>query len=118
MKRLEFRVALTITVFLSVIGIWPGLRGFGPFAGSKLDRSLPLLQTFMGLLAGMSLLALAAMIWRRRRAENELGRSHWLARAIIEGATDAVFVKDLQGRYLMMNRAGAQFLGKRVEEVL
>ena len=39
-------------------------------------------------------------------------------KGITEGTTDAVFVKDLQGRYLMMNSAGAGFLGRSVEEVL
>ncbi len=28
----------------------------------------------------------------------------------MEGTTDSVFVKDLQGRYLMINPAGARFL--------
>jgi PAS domain S-box-containing protein len=38
--------------------------------------------------------------------------------AVVEGATDAIFVKDGQGRYLMINRAGARFLGKSAEEVV
>src|SRR5258707_8984090 len=41
-----------------------------------------------------------------------------LLQGIMEGTTDAVFVKDLQGRYLMINPAGAQFLGRTVESVL
>jgi PAS domain S-box-containing protein len=39
-------------------------------------------------------------------------------RAVIDGTTDAVYVKDRQGRYLMMNAAGAEFLGKTVAEVI
>jgi len=41
-----------------------------------------------------------------------------LLRGITEGTTDAVYVKDLQGRYLMMNSAGARFLGRSVEELI
>src|SRR5271169_6148154 len=41
-----------------------------------------------------------------------------LLKGITEGTTDAVFVKDLQGRYLMMNSAGAHFLGRSIEEVV
>jgi two-component system cell cycle sensor histidine kinase/response regulator CckA len=41
-----------------------------------------------------------------------------LLQGIIEGTTDAVFVKDLRGRYLMINSAGALPLGHRVEEVI
>jgi len=43
---------------------------------------------------------------------------HALLHAVVEGIPDAVFVKDRQGRYLMINSAGARFLGKSVEEVL
>jgi PAS domain S-box-containing protein len=48
----------------------------------------------------------------------DLQRNIYLLRGITEGTTDAVFVKDLQGRYLMINSAGADFVGKRVEEIL
>src|SRR5208282_3376800 len=41
-----------------------------------------------------------------------------LLQGITEGTTDAVFVKDLQGRYLMINSAGARFLGRSIEEVI
>lgn len=48
----------------------------------------------------------------------ELQHTVSLLRGITEGTTDAVFVKDLQGRYLMINSAGAAFAGKSVEEIL
>ena len=54
----------------------------------------------------------------RKRTEQALVESHNLLNAIVEGTDDCVFVKDLQGRYLMMNRAGAKLMGKRVEEVI
>jgi PAS domain S-box-containing protein/diguanylate cyclase (GGDEF)-like protein len=38
--------------------------------------------------------------------------------SVIESTTDAIFVKDLQGRYFTVNSAGASLLGKPVEEVL
>ncbi|MGA8213955.1 MAG: PAS domain S-box protein [Candidatus Sulfotelmatobacter sp.] len=41
-----------------------------------------------------------------------------LLQGITEGTTDSVFVKDLQGRYLMINSAGARLLGRTVEEVI
>jgi two-component system, cell cycle sensor histidine kinase and response regulator CckA len=41
-----------------------------------------------------------------------------LLQGITEGTTDSIFVKDLQGRYLMINSAGAGLLGRRVEEVI
>lgn len=57
-------------------------------------------------------------ITERKRAEEELKESHDLLQSVMEGTTDAVFVKDLQGRYLMINRAGAEALGKSVEEIV
>ena len=47
----------------------------------------------------------------------ELQHSVSLLRGITEGTTDAVFVKDLQGRYLMINSAGAAFAGRSVDEI-
>jgi diguanylate cyclase (GGDEF)-like protein/PAS domain S-box-containing protein len=37
---------------------------------------------------------------------------------VINGTSDAVFVKDLQGRYLLVNRATAEFLNRPAEEIL
>jgi len=51
-------------------------------------------------------------------SSRELQKNLTLLQGITEGTIDAVFVKDLQGRYLMINSAGARFLGRSVEEVL
>lgn len=47
-----------------------------------------------------------------------LQKNHAILAAVTEGTTDAVFVKDCEGRYLMINSAGAAFLGKSVDEVI
>jgi formate hydrogenlyase transcriptional activator len=41
-----------------------------------------------------------------------------LLQAIFEGTTDAVFVKDLAGRYLAINSAGARCIGRPVSEII
>jgi two-component system, cell cycle sensor histidine kinase and response regulator CckA len=64
------------------------------------------------------MIAVVRDITERKGAEQALIESHSLLNAVVEGTTDAVFVKDLQGRYLMINSAGARFLGKSVEEVV
>ncbi len=51
-------------------------------------------------------------------SSRELQKNLSLLQGITEGTTDSVFVKDLQGRYLMINSAGAQLLGRGVEEVI
>jgi two-component system cell cycle sensor histidine kinase/response regulator CckA len=54
----------------------------------------------------------------RKRAEQALLESHGLLNAVIEGTTDAIFVKDLEGRYRLINSAGARFLGRSVADVI
>ena len=55
---------------------------------------------------------------KHHEAEEALRASHALLKAVTEGTTDAVFVKDREGRYLMINSAGARALGHSVEVVL
>ncbi len=51
-------------------------------------------------------------------SSRELQKNLTLLQGITEGTTDSVWVKDLQGRYLMINSAGAGFLGRSVADVL
>ncbi len=57
-------------------------------------------------------------ITERKRAQEKLQESYNLLQAISEGTTDSIFVKDLQGRYLSINSAGAQAMGKAIDEIL
>ncbi len=57
-------------------------------------------------------------VTKRRRAEAELRRTGELLRAVSDGTTDAVFVKDRDGKYLLFNPAAAKFVGRPVAEVL
>jgi two-component system cell cycle sensor histidine kinase/response regulator CckA len=62
--------------------------------------------------------SLARDVTERRRAEQALRESHELLHAVIEGTPDAVFLKDVAGRYLMINTAGARFVGKDVDQII
>ena len=53
-----------------------------------------------------------------KEAEEKLSRSHQLMEAVTEGTTDAIFAKDAEGRYVMINTAGAAFLGRTPAEVI
>ncbi|MEK6302038.1 MAG: PAS domain S-box protein [Acidobacteriota bacterium] len=57
-------------------------------------------------------------ITEQERAHEALQESHNLQSAVVEATPDAVFVKDRQGRYQMINSAGAGFVGKPVEEII
>ena len=52
------------------------------------------------------------------RQVEDLRCRHDRLRAVVDGTTDAVFVKDLQGRYLMVNPATCTFVGQSEEDML
>jgi len=54
----------------------------------------------------------------RKHAEAELRKAAELLEAVAAGTTDAVFVKDLSGKYLLFNQAAAGFVGKSISEVI
>ncbi|MFM1876537.1 MAG: hypothetical protein RL266_2274, partial [Bacteroidota bacterium] len=47
-----------------------------------------------------------------------LQRENDLLNSIIQSASDSIYAKDLEGRYITINQAGAGFLGKTIEEVI
>jgi PAS domain S-box-containing protein len=59
-----------------------------------------------------------ALAIERKRAEEALRQSNGILMAVIQGTSDSIFVKDLEGRYLMMNPAGAEFVKRPVEQIL
>jgi PAS domain S-box-containing protein len=54
----------------------------------------------------------------RKMREQELKRLHTTLQALIEGSTDAICVKDLDGRYIVVNRTMAEQLGYPVEQII
>lgn len=54
----------------------------------------------------------------RASVEMELRRDRDLLNAVVESTTDAVFVKDMLGRYVLLNSAAARAFGRPAEEVL
>jgi PAS domain S-box-containing protein len=72
-----------------------------------------LLLVVGGLVIGQKHLAQEASAADEARRESEQRML-----AIMEGTSDAVFIKDLKGRYLLFNRAAGQFFGKSPGEVL
>ncbi len=58
------------------------------------------------------------LLAERLHAEEARREAHALLHAVVEGATDAILLKDLAGRYRMINAAGARFLGRTAIEVV
>ena len=69
--RFGRREASLAIVLLSSIAVWGTLHGAGPFATGTKNESLLLLQSFMGIVAVMTL-ALAAQAAERRRVDEQI----------------------------------------------
>lgn len=87
------------------------LTVFGGFTASGLFVSVGKGFGFVVLSAG-----LVFGLCRReyRKSAHDMG----LLRAVVEGTTDAVFVKDRDGRYLLVNDAGSKFIGRPASEII
>ncbi|MBZ0069100.1 MAG: PAS domain S-box protein, partial [Thiobacillus sp.] len=57
-------------------------------------------------------------VTERKRRETELKRLHSILNALVEGSTDAIFVKDREGRYLVVNHAMATLIGRPMEAII
>jgi PAS domain S-box-containing protein len=54
---------------------------------------------------------------KQRESAVKLEERNTLLKAVFEGAGDAIYVKDLEGRYLIGNNVALRFLGKDLEEI-
>ena len=55
---------------------------------------------------------------RQERAHAELRHSNDLLHSIVEGTSEAIYLKDSEGRYKLINAAGARYMGRSPQEVL
>lgn len=53
-----------------------------------------------------------------KRTELELAQKNSILQAIIEGTSDVIVAKDLQGRYVIANQTASEWLGVSVEEII
>lgn len=108
-----------------VSGLTERERGLLAGRSAELNRLSRSAQLTVGLATGASLCFVAVALWlltteiaRRRRVERELNAKQSMVESIIEGTADTVYVKDLDGRYLLINSAGAATFGKKPEDVI
>jgi PAS domain S-box-containing protein len=57
-------------------------------------------------------------IGQRQRTQAALQDSEAKLRAIIDNSSDIIFIKDLQGRYLLLNPAGVKLFDRPIQELL
>ena len=57
-------------------------------------------------------------ITERKQAEVKFNDTYKLLTAMCDSSTDAIYIKDVQGRYLVFNQQSAKFVGKTPSEVV
>jgi two-component system sensor histidine kinase/response regulator len=62
--------------------------------------------------------ALATMAKDLEHSWQSVRETHSLLSAVMDGATDAIVIKDLAGRYLVVNAAGARFMGRPLDQIV
>ncbi len=54
----------------------------------------------------------------QRESEEAVKRKHALLTTVVEGTSNIIFVKDHEGRYLLVNSRGAEIIGLTIEEII
>jgi len=100
-----------LAVFVtSVISIWGTVLKQGPFGVGELSDNLLLLQGYIGVIAGTSMI-LSAVIEERLKTERELTNERNKDEAILESIGEGVIITDTNGVILMINRSAQIMLG-------
>ena len=115
--RLGSREAALGVAILATFAVWGSVNGYGPFSRWAPDARLVLLDAFIATV-GCTALLIAAVIAERHGAQAAARESEDLLQAIITHTPAVVCVKDLQGRYLMVNRRFEELWGMPNPQVL
>ncbi len=62
--------------------------------------------------------AIVRNIAERKQSEQALIESRLLLNSVVNGTPDAIYVKDLKGRYMLFNSSAEKFVGKSAAEVI
>ncbi|HEV7990558.1 MAG TPA: ATP-binding protein [Gemmatimonadaceae bacterium] len=106
-------------VIVASISSWCTARGLGPFgsASARFADNVLALQAYLAF-AAFSSLALAALTEQRRRAYATLALQNAVRDAFLESSMEALMVKDMSGRYVIVNRAAAEIYGQPRDDLL
>jgi len=122
-------ILFTLPIVLSAVlgGIGPGLLATALAALGTPYWALPPLNSmainspadvfqWLVMIASGVIVSIVTGEVRRSTARTQMDRA--LLQSVIMSTTDAIAVKDVQGRYLIANRAVAEIVGRPVEDIL
>ena len=101
-RTADLVVGLTVAAFICSMMLWALLRKYD----SEQKRLISLNEELQRNLAD------------RAQVEDALLQNRGLLNAVVEGTTDAIFVKDVEGKYMLFNSAAALVTGKSAAQVL
>jgi PAS domain S-box-containing protein len=89
--------------------IWPDGQVRTFYSHGKIHRQVP----------GQLIEAVGTVqdVTERKRAEDELGKNQQLLQAIVDNSPAHIYVKDLEGRFLLVNRGLAELFNRSKEEI-
>ncbi|MDO9323033.1 MAG: EAL domain-containing protein [Pseudomonas sp.] len=120
-----FMLPITLSALLG--GFGPGLlstliAAFGldylavaPLSSFRIENSRDALLLAFLIITGVAVSLLTELL-RHSLVKQEFNRR--LLSAVVSGTSDAVFVKDTQGRYLLINEAAAKFAGRSASDIV
>ncbi len=113
------REASTAIFFVAAIATVSTLSHVGPFItdGKTLDRALILLQMYMGTISIMTMMV-AAVVFERRKNQEELTGSQKRFKALIEKGSDGIVLLDKQATILYAGPSTEHVFGYKPEEVV
>jgi PAS domain S-box-containing protein len=117
------------------VALWPKKKSWGQWGVVHvLSLAFPLVVLLMaaGIAEKQLLLAIILVVssfacslarivvgeQQQRQAAWELEERNALLRSVFEGTGDAIYAKDMEGRYIMVNERVARFFGRSKEEVI
>lgn len=116
-SRLQELKADDYSVYYQALDNYLGEKASGSIEQVTPDWVKNLLWGAGGLILFLLSLSVTTRAQVRRRTA-ELQKSQALLQAVIDSAPDAVFVKNIQGKYILYNAGTAQVTGKPAEEIL
>jgi PAS domain S-box-containing protein len=102
---------------VAMFAVWGSVHGHGPFGNGLLDTRLSLLDAFIATV-GCTAFLIAAVTAERQGAREAARESESLLKEIIAHTPAVIYVKDLQGRYVMVNRRYEQLWNMPNEVVM
>lgn len=104
------------TFAVTLIAIWNAVNGYGPFNTVNSSENVLSLQLFLMVIL-ISMMFLTAFIQEHKLTASALGESEDYLSTIVNSTTSVIYMKDLQGRYLLINKRWEDLFAVSNQEV-